>query len=140
MKKEEDEMSDTGKRKILLVDDEEGFTTLMKIQLEASGSFEVRVVNESVKTMEVAKEYCPDVILLDVVMPDMDGGDISAALKNDENLCEVPVVIVTALSSVDSEEDEEVTDADVDAGDRIVLSKPVSTEKLLSVLGRVLGD
>jgi CheY-like chemotaxis protein len=133
-------MSGGEKRKILLVDDEEGFTTLMKIQIEASGPYEVCVVNESPKTIEVAKKFLPDVILLDVVMPELDGGDISALLKQDADLCKIPVIVVTALSSGDPDQDNEVTEADVKSGERIVLSKPIRTERLISVISMVVGD
>jgi CheY-like chemotaxis protein len=132
-------MSGAVKKKILLIDDEEGFTTLVKIQLEAAGPFEVRVVNESPLAFEIAKEFRPDVILLDVVMPEMDGGDISALLKQDAELRDVPVIVITALSSGEDEGANEVPEANLKAGDRVVLSKPVRTERLISTIERVMA-
>ncbi|MEM7147965.1 MAG: response regulator [Verrucomicrobiota bacterium] len=132
-------MSEEPKQRILLVDDEEGFTSLMKIQLEASERYEVRVVNESPRAIGEAKDFRPDVILLDVVMPDMDGGDVSTLLKQDESLKDIPVIFVTALSAADYEEDEESASEEARAGQRIVLSKPLRTEKVLRVLDRLLG-
>ena len=60
-------------RKILLVDDEAGFTQLLKMNLEKSGDFEVTIENDSTKAIATARSFQPDVVLLDVVMPGMDG-------------------------------------------------------------------
>lgn len=125
--------------RVLLVDDEEGFTSLMKIQLEATKRFKVRVVNESPDAVGAAREFQPDVILLDVVMPDLDGGEVSAQLKREELLKGVPVIFVTALSGPDDEDEAGDASENVKAGERIVLAKPLRTERLLAVLDKVLG-
>ena len=59
-------------RKILLVDDEAGFTELLKMNLERAGGYEVRIENESTKALAAVRSFMPDAILLDVVMPGMD--------------------------------------------------------------------
>jgi CheY-like chemotaxis protein len=120
-------------RKILLVDDEAGFTELLKMNLERSGAFEVRIENDSTKAVAAAREFSPDAILLDVVMPGMDGGDVQAQLQANPLLARIPVVMLTAL--VDSTELSE--GAVAQAGTQMVLPKPVNLPLLLRVLDEI---
>ncbi|MBL9158150.1 MAG: response regulator [Verrucomicrobiales bacterium] len=120
-------------RKILLVDDEAGFTELLKMNLERSGAFEVRIENDSTKAVAAAREFSPDAILLDVVMPEMDGGDVQAQLQANPLLARIPVVMLTAL--VDSTELSE--GAVAQAGTQMVLPKPVNLPLLLRVLDEI---
>lgn len=123
-------------RRILLVDDEAGFTELLRMNLERGGLYEVRIENDSTKAVSVARTFQPDVILLDVVMPGMDGGDVQAALQNDPALSRVPVLMLTAL--VDSTELSE--GAVAQAGSQMVLPKPVNLALLFRVLDEILGE
>ncbi len=123
-------------RKILLVDDEAGFTELLRMNLEKSGGFEVRIENDSTKALSAAKEFMPDVILLDVVMPGMDGGDVQAQLQANPLLARSPVLMLTAL--VDSTELSE--GAVAQAGSQMVLPKPVNLSLLLRVLDEILAS
>lgn len=122
-------------KKILLVDDEAGFTELLKMNLEKSGDYEVRIENDSVNAHLTAKEFKPDIILLDVVMPGMDGGDVQAQMEGDPELRGVPVVMLTAL--VDSAELSE--GAVAQSGSVTVLPKPVDLDLLLRVIEENLG-
>lgn len=121
-------------RKILLVDDEAGFTELLKMNLERSGAFEVRIENDSTKAVSAAREFMPDAILLDVVMPGMDGGDVQAQLQASPLLSGIPVLMLTAL--VDSTELSE--GAVAQAGTQMVLPKPVNLSLLLRVLDEIM--
>lgn len=123
-------------RKILLVDDEAGFTQLLKMNLEKGGRYEVRIENDSTKAISVAHSFLPDVILLDVVMPGMDGGDVQAALQSDRALSRVPILMLTAL--VDSTELSEGGVAQ--AGSQMFLPKPVNLALLFRVLDEILGE
>ncbi|MDP4582850.1 MAG: response regulator [Verrucomicrobiales bacterium] len=123
-------------RKILLVDDEAGFTQLLKMNLEKGGRYEVCIENDSTKAISVAQGFLPDVILLDVVMPGMDGGDVQAALQSDHMLSRVPVLMLTAL--VDSTELSE--GAVAQSGSQMVLPKPVNLALLFRVLDEILGE
>lgn len=123
-------------RKILLVDDEAGFTDLLKMNLERSGRYEVAIENDSTKAVAAAKQFQPDVIVLDVVMPGMDGGDVQAALQEDPLLAGIPVVMLTAL--VDSTELSE--GAVAQAGSQMVMPKPVNLSLLFRVLDEILGE
>ena len=123
-------------RKILLVDDEAGFTQLLKMNLEKGWRYEVCIENDSTKAISVAQGFLPDVILLDVVMPGMDGGDVQAALQSDHMLSSVPVLMLTAL--VDSTELSE--GAVAQSGSQMVLPKPVNLALLFRVLDEILGE
>jgi CheY-like chemotaxis protein len=121
-------------KKILLIDDEAGFTQLLKMNLEKSGGFEVTIQNDSTQALATAREFGPDIILLDVVMPGMDGGDVQAQFQSDPMLREVPIIMLTAL--VDSAE---LSDGAVaQSGSSVVLPKPVNLELLMKVIESTL--
>lgn len=84
------------KKKILIVDDEADLTMLVKLNLEKTGRYEVRTENRALKALAAGREFKPDLVLLDVMMPDLDGGDVLAQFKDDANLKSVPVVFLTA--------------------------------------------
>ncbi len=122
-------------KKILVVDDEVGFTRLLQMNLEKSGDYKVRVENDSRHAVAAAREYKPDVMILDVVMPGMDGGDVSAALRRDVYLAQIPVIMLTALVSNDEVGSESV----VQSGDKIMLGKPVDLERLIRCIEEITG-
>jgi len=122
------------KRRLLLIDDEAAFTRIAKLHLEASGAYEVRVENDGSRALEVAREFCPDLILLDVIMPDVDGGDVGGLIRRDEALSHVPVVYLTAAVSHQELRGESGT-----IGGRVFIAKPASHRTLLAVIERELG-
>ena len=83
-------------KRILVVDDGPSITRLLKLNLEKSGFYTVREENLGARAIEAAREFRPDLILLDVMMPDLDGGDIAAALQDDPALKAIPIVFLTA--------------------------------------------
>ena len=83
-------------KKILIVDDEPTITRLLKLNLEQTGAYIVREENQGSKAYLAAREFKPDLILLDVMMPDMDGGDVAAKIQGDPLLKGIPVVFLTA--------------------------------------------
>ena len=84
------------KPKVLLIDDEVDFTELLAANLEESG-FEVRQINNPTQTLREARTFLPDICVIDLVMPHMDGGDVVNALKSDPSLSATPVLMLTAL-------------------------------------------
>ncbi len=120
----------------MVVDDEEGFTKLLKMNLEKTGDYEVQIENKSTRALAVAREFRPDVVLLDIVMPDMDGGDVAAQFQDDPMLRKVPVIMLTALVA----EGETSSGSVAQAGTMNVLPKPVNMEILLSCLTDALGE
>jgi CheY-like chemotaxis protein len=87
------------KKRILLVDDEPSFTRIVRRHLEGTGKYEIRVENDSMKVLAAAREFQPDLVVLDVIMPDMDGGEIAAIMRADARLKRVPLVFLTAIVS-----------------------------------------
>jgi CheY-like chemotaxis protein len=110
------------KKKILVVDDESGFTRLMKIALR---HYEIREENDSQRALEAAREFRPDLILLDVIMPGMDGGDLAAQIAEDPQLRHTPIVFLTAIVSPG-----ETGTAARQIGGYPFLAKPVSADAL----------
>lgn len=84
------------KKRILMVDDEVRYTRLVKMNLEADGRFEVRTENSPLNALVAAREFSPDLIILDVMMPDGDGGQIAARLRQDTRFQDIPIIFVTA--------------------------------------------
>lgn len=122
-------------RKVLLIDDEAGFTELLKMNLEKTGHYEVMIENDSTQAHLAAKKFQPDAILLDVVMPGMDGGDVQAELEGDPELSSIPIIMLTAL--VDSAELS--AGAVAQSGSVVVLPKPVDLPLLLRVLDEAIA-
>jgi len=85
------------KKKILLIDDQAGFTNFVKMYLEFNDKYEVRTENKGANGLAAAKEYKPDIILLDIAMPDMNGSKVLQQLKADVVTKDIPVVFITAL-------------------------------------------
>jgi len=126
-------MNDEPKR-ILVVDDEASITRLLKLNLEQTGDFLVRTENSSKAALAAAEEFRPDLVLLDVMMPDLDGGDLASRLQAHPKLKDVPVVFLTAT----------VTREEVRARHGLVggipfLAKPVNLHEVLGCLERHLG-
>ena len=115
-------------KKILIVDDEAGFTRLIKLTLEKTGRYEVCEVNDGTKAWNKAREFRPDLILLDIVMPKIDGGDVAAQIQRDPLLDGVAIVFLTAIVS----EKETVPGGLI--GGFPFISKPVSLDTLMRTI------
>ena len=88
-----------GKTRILLIDDEASFTHLLKVNLEETNQYEARVESRGAWALAAAREFRPDVIFLDLIMPDMDGGQVAAQIRADPQLKRIPIVFLTAIVS-----------------------------------------
>ena len=84
------------KKRILIVDDEVGATRLLKASLEQTNSYEVRVENWPEDAVPAARQFKPDLVLLDIVMPRMPGGNVAEAFGWDPELKHIPIVFLTA--------------------------------------------
>lgn len=124
------------KKRILIVDDDVALTQTMKINLEDTEVYEVRVENDSRQALASARDFLPDLILLDIVMPDLDGGDVSAQLSSDPLLSEVPVLIITALVA----NSETGLDAAISSGGQAMVAKPIQFDKLTEAIERRLVE
>lgn len=117
------------KKRILVVDDEVGFTRMVRLNLEQTGVYEVREVNQGKAALTVAREFKPDLILLDVVMPDMDGGDVAASFQMDPFLKNIPVIFVTAVVRK-----REAGSAGMVSGGALFLAKPIDAAELVEAI------
>jgi CheY-like chemotaxis protein len=113
-------------RRILIVDDDRDSTHLLKILLEKKGGYVVIEENDAVKAHQSAHNFRPDLILLDIMMPWKDGGDVARQIDADPQLQRTPIIFLTAL----------VTKSEARAGLRIegypVLAKPINIPDLIN--------
>ncbi|HTQ51178.1 MAG TPA: response regulator [Candidatus Acidoferrales bacterium] len=122
------------KKKILVVDDEVALTRTLKRNLEATERFVVRTENSSAAALAAAREFQPDLILLDVMMPGVDGGEVAAQLKEDKQLCQTPIVFLSAIVKKD-----ETAPTGSNIGGATFLAKPVKLEDLITCIENQLG-
>jgi len=122
------------KKRILVVDDEVALTRIIKLNLERAGNYEVRTENMGSMAIPAAKEFKPDLIFLDVMMPDMGGEDVVALLKEDPVLSNIALIFLTAIVTK-----EETQSIETDIGGNLFLAKPVNTKDLIATIERVLG-
>ena len=118
------------KKRILLIDDEPSFTRMLKLNLEESGAYEVREENRGRFGLEAARQFKPDLILLDIVMPDMSGGEVACEIEADRTTKDTPIVFLTAAAK--KKEDEGII-----AG-RTIIAKPVTVEEVIDCIERTL--
>src|SRR5437879_3195457 len=116
------------KRRILIVDDDPESTHVVKILLERTGHYLVLEENDAAKAHQSAQNFRPDVILLDIMMPETDGGEVAARIQADPELQNMPIILLTAL----------VTRAEAKSGLNIqghpFLAKPVSIPELINAI------
>jgi CheY-like chemotaxis protein len=84
------------KARILYVDDEIGAARLLKLNLEATGRYEVNIQNWPEDALATAREFKPDLLLLDIIMPRMPGGNVVAVFEQDPVCKDIPIVFFTA--------------------------------------------
>lgn len=127
----------TAKKRILVVDDEPDFCLIVQGQLEKEG-FEVDLAYNGVEGLEKVQADPPDAIVLDVMMPEKDGYEVCKELKEDENYCDIPVLLLTAVAShVTSTRYSHADGMATEADDYI--AKPASAEEISQSLKRMLG-
>ncbi len=119
----EDPASTSTKRRILVVDDHEDNVEVLRARLEARG-YDVRGANSGQEALDTINEWTPDLVLLDVMMPDMDGLEVVRRLKADRNLPFIPVIMQTALDST------ERMVAGLEAGADDYVTKPINFAEL----------
>jgi CheY-like chemotaxis protein len=122
------------KPRVLIVDDEPNLAHLVSLFLERTQRFQVLVENRSSQALARAREYKPDVILLDVDMPGKDGGEVARDMAADPVLRGIPVLFFTSLIS----RQEAGTQAVV-RGSYRYLAKPVNPQVLVETLDLLLA-
>jgi two-component system, OmpR family, alkaline phosphatase synthesis response regulator PhoP len=114
--------------KVLVVDDEEPIQELLRYNLEKDG-YEVKTAGDGIKAVDIAKKFQPDLVLLDIMMPKMDGVETCRLLREIPELQNTFIIFLTARS----EEYSEVAAFDIGADDYI--TKPIKPRALISRIG-----
>lgn len=124
--------SKTQAYRILIVDDEPDVTELIKYKLEQEG-YRCEVLNEPLKFVGRAREFQPDLILLDIMMPDLNGMQLCHIAKADSVMKQIPIIFLTARN----EAEDRVKGLEAGADDYV--SKPFNTRELLLRVDKVLS-
>lgn len=117
--------------KILIVDDEEHILELLKFNLENAG-FKVITASNGIEALEYLKNSLPKLILLDLMLPGMDGYDVCKEIRREKNLSNIPIIMITARS----EELDKILGLELGADDYI--TKPFSIRELIARVKAVL--
>lgn len=117
--------------KVLVIDDEPEITDIVETFLTESG-YEVEVENSPANALEKARKTRPDLILLDIMMPGLDGYDVCQEFKKDPDLAHVPVIFLTGKDRSDD------MGRSFKAGGDMFIKKPFSCERLLEIVNIVV--
>jgi len=120
-------------KKVLIIDDEEDLTFFIKANLELSGEYQVLIAHTGKEGLKCAERYRPDIILLDIMMPHMDGFETLKRLKKSPATLPIPVIMLSAKGDEDSK-----IQAACSYNDDYVV-KPVEVDKLKVKIAEVLG-
>jgi len=112
------------KKKILIVDDEIDFATGAKAVLEETGNYQVKIETKAKEALNTAREFVPDLLLLDLMMPEVTGFKVCEIFRSEEKFFSMPIIILSAQD----EEYDKVEGLNVGADDYIV--KPFSLNEL----------
>jgi excisionase family DNA binding protein len=116
---------ESGKRKVLVVDDDMELVELIQRVLVEDGRFEVRTVNNGFDAGMMVKEYRPDLIVLDVMLPDINGKEVCQRVRSDANMEEVRILCISGMIEEDKIADLKLAGADD------FLHKPFDLEELI---------
>ena len=117
------------KKRILVVDDEPAMTSLARANLERTGLYEVRTENQAWATLAAAREFRPDLILLDVMMPGMLGSEVAAQLDADAELSKTKYVFLTCMVTRD-----EANLSHGEIGGHVFMAKPINVTDLCRII------
>ena len=120
------------RKRIMVVDDEEQFLKLVKLNLEATGDYEVCILESAENIVAHVHRFKPEVICLDLLMPSMGGIEACEALNSDSDGCKIPIVIMSAL---DKEKDKLKA---FKLGVVDYLTKPVDIKTMLAAIEKAL--
>lgn len=123
---------DSGKRKILIVDDDEELVEVIQDVLERDGRFEVRTANNGFDAGMMVKDYRPDLIVLDVMLPDINGKEVCQRVRSDSSQDEVRIICISGM--VENDKIEELRQA----GANDFMHKPFEVDALVDRICQLL--
>ncbi len=120
-------------KRILIIDDEKDFCHMVKVNLQGLGDYEVRVANSGPAGLQAASADRPDLVLLDIMMPGMDGLEVLKRLKQNLGTLHIPVLMLTAVK------DSETKEKAVRLYDEGYIEKPIQMEELKARIDKALS-
>ncbi|MFP4452704.1 MAG: response regulator [Desulfobacterales bacterium] len=124
------------RKKVLVIDDEEDFCFFVRENLINSGKFDVVIATTGKRGLELAETEKPDIILLDMVMPDMSGEAVVEQLRENPVTASIPVIFLTALVTRRDTGEEMFKKI----GNSYFIAKPVRTRELIGAIEKFLGS
>ena len=118
--------------RLLVVDDEEDIRAVLQARLEAAG-FEVNTASDGLEALSRVRESAPDLIVLDLMLPGMDGFSVCAMLKHDQQFARIPILILSARSQASDR------DTGMKLGADAYLTKPFATAELIECIRNLLN-
>jgi len=116
---------ESGKRKVLIVDDDVDLVELMADAFARDGRFEIKTANNGFDAGMLVKEFRPDLVVLDVMLPDINGKEVCLRVRNDETLEDVKIICISGMVEADKVSDLR------EAGADDFMQKPFTVDKLL---------
>jgi len=120
-------------KRILVIDDEPELVKAIQIRLERAG-YETLVAHDGMEGLDKARKEKPDLILLDLMLPKMDGYKVCALLKRDRNYAKIPVIMLTARTL------ERHQKQGIEVGADAYITKPFQYEMVLAKIKELLGE
>lgn len=121
-------------KKVLVVDDEPSVVKVVVFRLKKAG-YEVISANDGESALKILKENKPDLILLDIALPDIDGYEVCARIKADETTKSIPIIFFSASTSMIMNKDDILKKYGVQG----YLNKPFETEELIKSISDIIG-
>ena len=123
---------ESGRRRILIVDDDQGVVDLIADVLATDARFETRVVNNGFGAGMLAKEYHPDLIILDVMLPDINGQAVCELIRQDPTMADIRIICISGMI-----EEDKIAELRT-AGANDFLHKPLDIDELIRRVCRLL--
>lgn len=122
----------SGRKKILLIEDDRDLVPILQTMLSQQG-FDVSFSYNGAKALKMARSVKPDLILLDIMLPDTDGYTLCLKLKEDRELSAVPIIVITALNRIDDQEKA------IACGAADFIGKPFESARLLQKISKIFS-
>ena len=122
------------KKRILIVDDDEAVTSVLVRFLQIADQYDVIAINDPAKAVEVAREFRPDLIVLDIIMPTLDGGEVLAEIRGEKQFSDMRAIFLTGLVTSD-----EIGREGYEISGHPVIPKPVGANEFRAVVAGQLG-
>jgi two-component system, OmpR family, response regulator len=122
------------KPKILIIDDEVNLTKMLKLNIEETDKYEVMTLNDGTKAINIISDFMPDLLLLDVMMPNIQGNEIADQVIQNKDLEHIKIIFLTAIVTKN-----EVPDSSKTIGGRKFIAKPVKLNELLEAIEEELA-